>query len=245
MEAAIARAREIVAAAGHVVAFTGAGISAESDIPTYRGAGGMWSKYDPAKFASIDFFMQDPSYYWSFFKEERYPIFKRARPNEGHRALARLEEKGRLKSLITQNIDGLHQLAGSKNVIELHGNGRTIACLKCARRYSLDAIYQQLHVRPVPECEECDGMLKTTVVMFGESLPQEALNEACAQASRADVMLCIGSSLAVVPAATIPQIATAGGAALIIVNKDPTPMDAAAAVVLSGPSGEILPRILD
>ncbi|MBI4879668.1 MAG: NAD-dependent deacylase [Planctomycetes bacterium] len=243
MESDIAQAARIVAESRHLVAFTGAGISAESGIPTYRGAGGMWSKYDPARFASIDAFLEDPSYYWSFFKEERYPVLKAARPNPGHEALARLERSGRLRSVITQNIDGLQQMAGSKNVIELHGNTRTIACLKCGRTYSMDEIHAQLASRAIPECRGCDGLLKTTVVMFGENLPAAALREAFEQAAACDVMLCVGSSLVVHPAAAVPGAALDGGARLIIVNQDPTPLDHRAVVALKGKAGDILPRL--
>jgi NAD-dependent deacetylase len=240
----LARAAEAVRDASNIAAFTGAGISAESGIPTYRGDEGTWTRFDPARFASAEYFFRDPSYYWAFFREERYPVLCAAQPNPGHRALVRLEEEGKLRCVITQNIDGLHQEAGSREVVELHGNTRTIACLGCGRTYGMEEIYQQLGQRPVPECLDCDGMLKTTVVLFGESLPRTALEKAFTCAARCELMIAVGSSLVVYPAAAVPQIAVEGGARLIIVNRDPTPLDALATVVLRGKAGEVLPRIL-
>ncbi len=240
----IARAARTIAESRYVVAFTGAGISAESGLPTYRGEGGMWSRFDPDKFASAEFFAKDPSYYWRFFKEERYPSLMAARPNPGHEALARLERTGRLRCIITQNIDGLHQMAGSEHVVELHGNTRTAACTLCSKTYTLEKVAELFRTRDVPLCLVCGGVLRTLVVLFGEPLPQEALRESFRQASACDAMLCVGSSLAVYPAAGMPQIAAERGAALIIVNPDPTPLDSAARFVLRGKAGEILPRIL-
>ena len=137
MDEAISKLKKFVSKSDKIVAFTGAGFSAESGISTFRGAGGLWSKYDPAIYADINRFREDPSYYWSFFRDERYPVIKGAKPNDGHYALVELETRGKLYCLITQNIDGLHQLAGSSNVIELHGNTREIRCLSCNRVYSI------------------------------------------------------------------------------------------------------------
>lgn len=244
MQEARTRAAEILSRSDYVVAFTGAGVSAESGIPTYRGEEGTWSKYDPAKFASLDYFLRDPAYYWSFFREERYPVLARAQPNPAHEALARLEASGRLRCVITQNIDGLQQMAGSQRVIELHGNTRFVACLDCGAEYGMDEVYEQLSGRDVPSCAGCGGRLKTRVVLFGEGLPQEALQESFRHASLCDAMLCVGSSLVVYPAAGIPRIAVDRGAKLIIVNADPTPLDRFAHVVLRGRAGEELPAIL-
>jgi len=241
----IAKAAEILRGCGDIVAFTGAGISAESGIPTYRGEKGSWSKYDPAKYASVEYFFRNPAYYWSFFRDERYPVIQKARPNHGHKALARMEETGRLRCVITQNIDGLQQLAGSKNVVELHGNTRSIGCLDCDLTHAMDEVYAQLKYRDVPQCTHCGGQLKTRVVLFGEGLPQQALAESFDQASHCDAMLCVGSTLVVYPAAGIPQIAADKGAKIIIVNKGPTPLDDRAHVVIDGPAGEVLPEILE
>ncbi len=244
MKDSISKASEIISRSDYVVAFTGAGISAESGIPTFRGEGGIWSRFDPEKAASAEGFLRNPADYWKLFKDERFPVMRSAKPNPGHEALARLENSGKLRAVITQNIDGLHQMAGSKHVIELHGSAKSAACLKCSKKYAIEKVYEQLAARDVPLCLVCGGVLKTTVVLFGEPLSQEALRESFLHASSCDAMLCIGSSLAVYPAAGIPHIAVDKGAKLIIVNAEPTPLDSAARVVLHGKAGEILPKIM-
>jgi len=133
-----------VAESQNIVVFTGAGVSAESGIPTYRGKDGYWEKYDPEKYANINYFNQDPSYYWNFFKEVRYPVLKTAKPNLAHKSIAELETLGKIKSVITQNIDGLHKEAGSKKVLELHGNTRTFSCLECKAEFNMDQVNEFL-----------------------------------------------------------------------------------------------------
>ena len=226
-----------------LVAFTGAGLSAESGIPTYRGAGGLWSKYDPSKFASIQYFMQDPSYYWQFFKEERYPIIKAAKPNQAHHTLVELEKQGKLFQVITQNIDGLHQEAGQSEVIELHGNTRHIKCMDCSKIYPMEDIYKKLDTESPPRCT-CGGWLKPDVVMFGEGLPQQALNKAWEAARTCDTFMVVGSSLVVYPAAQIPLAAKENGATLLIINIDPTPMDDMADLVIHQKATEVLSRFI-
>jgi NAD-dependent deacetylase len=232
--------QEIITNANHLVAFTGAGISAESGIPTYRGEDGVWHKYDPAKYANIDYFLKDPKYYWSFYKEVRYPVIKKAEPNKAHIALSRLENNGILKAVITQNIDGLHQLAGSKNVLELHGNTRRILCLECQKEYSIDEIFQMLEIQLPPTCSDCNGTLKPDVVFFGESLPLTTLEEAIKATNECDLFLAIGSSLVVQPASSLPLMAKEKGALLVIINKDPTPLDSNADIVFHTSASEIL-----
>ena len=232
--------KEIILNSKQLVAFTGAGLSAESGIPTYRGAGGLWSKYDPSKYADINYFMQDPSYYWNFFKEVRYPILKDAQPNAAHFALAELEKQGKLILSITQNIDGLLQIAGQKKVCELHGNTRKIKCLGCNKRYPMEEIYQLLDEKLPPDCPDCNGLLKPDVVLFGEQLPQEELNRAWQAAQACDTFLVVGSSLVVHPAAQIPLIAKNNGATLVIVNIDPTPLDREADLVINEKASEVL-----
>src|SRR4029077_3794635 len=189
----VERAAELMAIARTGVALTGAGISAESGIPTFRGAGGLWSQYDPVKVASIDNFLQDPSAYWKVAKE-RGPAVLAARPNPGHNALAALERAGRLIAVVTQNTDGLHQDAGSGRVIELHGSGRTVQCLDCGSRESHAEVQAPLDVEMPPRCKVCGGIfLKPTVVLFGEAMPVPAVEEAFALARAADVMLVVGS----------------------------------------------------
>jgi NAD-dependent deacetylase len=236
--------RELVAASERLVAFTGAGISAESGIPTYRGEGGVWNRYDPGKYANIDYFMQDPSYYWNFFRDVRYPVLKRAHPNPAHRALAELETRGSLGSLITQNIDGLHQEAGSSNVLELHGNTRRIVCLDCGRKHTLDEVYELTGKSLPPVCTACSGRLKPDVVFFGEALPEAVLAQAVEDSQDCDLFLVVGSSLVVQPAATLPALAARGGAKLVIVNKGPTPLDSIADLVLNDAASEVLGGLL-
>lgn len=230
---------EFIDAAERLVVFSGAGLSAESGIPTYRGAGGLWSRYDPGKFASIDYFMENPSYYWNFFKEERYPMIKSARPSRAHFALVELEKRGKLDRVITQNIDGLHQEAGQSRVIELHGNTRRIRCMDCGETHSMEEIYKKLD-RELPPLCGCGGVLKPDVVMFGEGLPRQALDDAWEAARGCDTFLVVGSSLVVNPAAQIPVLARQNGASLVIINIDPTPLDGIADLVIHRPVSEVL-----
>ena len=236
----IEKLSHMLAQSEYVVAFTGAGISAESGIPTYRGEGGVWHEYDPAKYASIDHFFQEPEYYWRFFREVRYSVLQQAQPNDAHKVLARLEESDLLKAVITQNIDGLHQLAGSRRVLELHGNSRRISCLNCGAQYTMEEIYEQLATELPPICRACGGTLKPEVVFFGESLPLEVLDEASVEARRCDLFLVVGSSLVVQPAASLPVMAKRHGAELVIVNKQPTPLDGMADLVFHSSASQVL-----
>jgi len=243
-EQAFERARELLANAREAVAFTGAGISAESGIPTYRDAeGSLWARYDAEKVAHIDAFQRDPAPYWRFFQEVRYRAIEAAQPNGGHRALAALERAGRLRAVITQNIDGLHQAAGSREVVELHGNTRSIRCLACARRWSMEEVYEILGRTLPPPCPACGGRLKPDVVFFGEALPEDALARAAGWVRGCDLLLAVGSSLAVYPAALLPAEAKSRGAGLVLVNRTPTSLDDEADAVLRAPAGEALPRL--
>ena len=224
---------------------TGAGVSAESGIPTFRGEGGLWTKFDPIKVASIEYFMADPSAYWKVSKD-RGRVALVARPNPGHDALAALEAAGHLAAVVTQNTDGLHQESGSRNVIEVHGSGRTVQCLDCGNREPRSEVQARLEVEMPPRCKVCGGVfLKPTVVLFGEAMPQAAIQEAFALARQADVMLVVGTSLVVYPAADIPLVAVRAGAKLVVVNAEPTPFDELAEVVIRGKSGEVLPEIVE
>jgi NAD-dependent deacetylase len=237
-------AANLISTARRGLALTGAGISAESGIPTFRGEGGLWTKYDPVKVASLEYFKADPSAYWKVSKE-RGRVALAARPNPGHHALAALEAGGHLVAVATQNTDGLHQDAGSRRVIELHGSGRMVQCLDCGNREPRSEVQARLEVEMPPRCGVCGGMfLKPTVVLFGEAMPQAAVQEAFALAREADVMLVVGSSLVVHPAADVPVAAVRSGATLIVINAEPTPLDALATVVVRGKSGEVLPEIL-
>ncbi len=239
----VARAAELLSSAKRAVALTGAGVSAESGIPTFRGEGGLWTQYDPVKVASIDSFLADPQSYWRVSRE-RGRVALAARPNPGHVALAELEAAGRIVAVVTQNTDGLHQDSGSKRVIELHGSGRQVECLDCGRIEARSEVQARLDVEMPPRCPNCGGsLLKPTVVLFGEPMPVAAVQEAFELARSADVMLVVGSSLVVYPAAEIPLVALRAGARMIVVNAEPTPFDRLAEVVIHGRSGEVLPKI--
>jgi NAD-dependent deacetylase len=244
MDTVAALAKDIKAS-NHVIAFTGAGISAESGISTYRGQGGIWNKYDPAIYANIDSFMSDPSYYWNFFRDVRYPMIKKAQPNPGHRALAELENLGKLKVVITQNIDELHQQSGSTEVVELHGTTRKYFCLKCGDRYDFDTAFSMTERQIPPPCSKCQGMIRPDVIMFGEALRPDVLRNAFEESEQCDFVLAVGSSLVVYPAADIPARAKRRGAKLAIINKDETPLDTVADYVIQEPSGAVLPRIVE
>jgi NAD-dependent deacetylase len=227
----------------YIVAFTGAGISAESGIPTYRGEGGLWTRYDPNLYANINYFLQNPTYYWNFFKDVRYPILKKVKPNKAHVALAEMEAKGNLKTVITQNIDGLHQHAGSSTVIELHGTTRTIVCMDCSKKYTQDEAFSKLEETIPPLCSECQGILRPDVIFFGEMLRPEILKQAYTEVETCDFLLAVGSSLVVFPAADIPVRAKRKGANLAIINKGSTPLDSMADYVIDDAAGAVLSQI--
>ena len=236
--------KDIIESSEKILAFTGAGISAESGISTFRGAGGLWSKYDPNIYADVNVFMQDSTYYWNFFKDERYPVISKAKPNDAHFSLVSLEKQGKLKEIITQNIDGLHQLAGSNNVIELHGNTRVIKCLDCKKEFNWKEIYNRLLTELPPSCS-CGGRLKPNTVLFGEQLPKDAIEKATIASKNCDMFLVLGSSLVVYPAASFPELAKSCGAELVIINIDPTPLDDIADIVIRDSVSNILPNIIN
>ncbi len=205
---------ELLVTQRECVALTGAGISAESGIPTFRSKGGLWEKYDPMVYASAEMFRQDPSKYW-LIRGEFIRNYDTYRPNPAHHALAELEEMCILRHVITQNIDGLHKKAGSRKVTEIHGSLREIYCLSCGQQYLAP------HVPPgdPPYCE-CGGVLKPNTVLFGEQLPSSALETAYREASTCKTMLVVGTSAVVQPAAALPHLAQRGGAAVIEVNPE-------------------------
>lgn len=238
------RAAGLLRDARRGVALTGAGVSAESGIPTFRGEGGLWTQYDPVKVSSIDSFLADPASYWRVSRE-RGRVALAATPNPGHAALAALEASGRIEAIVTQNTDGLHQAAGARRVIELHGSGRNVQCLECGAVEPRREVQARLDVEMPPRCRLCGGgPLKPTVVLFGEPMPAEAVRVATELAQQADVMLVVGSSLVVFPAAELPLLALRAGGKLVIVNAEPTPYDRLADVVIHGRSGEVLPELV-
>lgn len=244
MEEGMRRAAGLLSSSSYAVALTGAGVSTESGIPDFRSPGGLWSRYDPSEFATLSSFLENPSRFYQA-ASEFLSVFT-AEPNEGHKALAELEGMGILKAVITQNIDGLHQAAGSKRVVELHGNLRECKCLQCGKVSPIEVLVEKLVQRGElpPYCDSCGGLLKPNVIFFGEQLPRQALEEAFECARRCDLMLVAGSSLVVSPANFLPPLAVEAGAELIIVNEEPTPMDAFASVVIRGKTGKVLPELV-
>lgn len=242
---AIQQAARLVHQARHVVALTGAGHSTPSGVPDFRSTGtGLWSRVDPMVVASIEIFVQYPR---AFFDWSR-PLMRTmldAEPNAAHVALAELEKMGKLEAVITQNIDNLHQRAGSTRVLELHGHWQEGTCLQCHEVVSTAAYLDEwLETGAVPHCE-CGGVLKPNVVLFGEMLPQDVLAAAQAEAMACDLMLVVGSSLTVMPAAALPGVALEGGARLVILNRDPTHLDARATVVMHEDLVDTLPAIVN
>jgi NAD-dependent protein deacetylase/lipoamidase len=240
---ALERARALVAECSSAAAFTGAGVSTASGVPDFRSPGGIWSRYKPVPFQD---FVLDPEArrrYW-LYKKETYQDFADARPNAAHHALARMESAGRLRAVVTQNIDGLHQEAGSERVLELHGTNRRVVCIRCAASWPAAEIQARLlEGCDVPTCDRCGGILKTATVSFGQALPADVLEAAFDVATSVEVLLVLGSSLVVHPAAAIPVAAANAGARLVIVNREPTPLDSLAEVVLRAPLEEVVPAL--
>lgn len=214
----IADIKKAVAAlkkANNAIAFTGAGISVESGIPSFRGAEGIWNQYDP-KYLEISYFFSDPINSWKVIKEIFYDSFKEAKPNAAHYFLAWLESKGILKALVTQNIDNLHQEAGSKNVLEFHGNTRQLICMDCGKIYDRKVVFEQ----ELPLCNDCHGILKPDFVFFGEAIPEPAGSQSFKYALKADAVIIIGSTGEVMPACNVPYYAKQNGAVIIEINPE-------------------------
>ncbi len=238
------RLAELVAASDSVVALTGAGISVPSGIPDFRTPEtGLWANVDPMEVAHIDVFRHDPARFWSYYRP-RFNTLGDKRPNPAHEALAELERRGTLDGVITQNIDRLHRAAGSENVIEVHGSIEASSCMRCHASYDLEAVEALFDERGVAVCAACEGPVKPDVVLFGEMLPEGAMEEATRLAQGADLMLCVGSSLAVYPAAGLPRLTLESGGRLAIVTKGPTPYDDAADLKLDGEVDEELSALL-
>ncbi len=244
-ESPIEQAALLVRAARHRVAFTGAGISTESGIPDFRGPQGIWKRYRPIEYQE---FLRDPEArreYWRR-KVESYPALRDARPNAGHLALARLHAGGLLQAVITQNIDGLHQKAGvpAERVIEIHGSEAFIVCVACGKRHEWSAVLERFD-GDCPRCDSCRGWLKPATISFGQPMPAEETRRAFAEAAGADLLLVVGSSLQVYPAASIPAETHRAGGEVVIVNNEPTAQDGLARLLLRGRAGEILQALAD
>ncbi len=227
--------------AQRVAVLTGAGISAESGVPTFRGDDGLWKKFRPEELANFDAFMKNPDLVWEWYNYRR-KIVEEVQPNPGHLALVELEKLVPELVIITQNVDNLHQRAGSKNVVELHGNILRNRCLECGR-VTTDQELDFSH--GAPRCSHCGGLLRPDVVWFGEMLPEDALQKAYEAAETCDVFFSVGTSAVVYPAASLPEMAFRQGAFVVEINPEPTPVSQFAHVVLRGKSGEILPRIVE
>jgi NAD-dependent protein deacetylase/lipoamidase len=218
------------------VALTGAGISTESGVPDFRSAGGIWAQFDPLEVATVDAFLADPQRVWEFYAL-RLGNLGAVAPNDGHRALAELEERGWVEAVITQNVDRLHERAGSRNVVEVHGSLGTSSCLDCGTVVPMADVVELL---PLPRCPSCGRVLKPDVVLFGELLPEAAMTQAVELAAGAGVLLVVGSSLEVYPVAGLPLETLAHGGALAIVNRGPTGLDRHADVTIDAGAGETL-----
>jgi NAD-dependent deacetylase len=226
------------------VVLTGAGISTESGIPDFRSPGGIWAKYDPMEYATIDAFRRDPVKVWEFYAL-RFEMLTTAEPNAGHAALAELERRGIVTAVVTQNVDGLHERAGSRDVVEVHGSIRSASCLVCGDRVPLEDVVAALRDAPVPTCLQCGAVLKPDVVMFGELLPEAAIDRVIELVRRTALLLVVGSSLEVHPVAGLPQETVSAGGALAIVNRGPTPFDHLASILIDGSAGETLAALAE
>jgi NAD-dependent deacetylase len=231
-----ARLTELLERRRPCVVLTGAGISTESGIPDFRSAGGIWARYDPTEVGHIDALRRHPARVWEFYAS-RLGAVGEAQPNGGHRALAELEERGWIRAVITQNVDGLHQRAGSRDVVEVHGSLREAECIRCGVRVPIEDALASL---PLPPCPECGEILKPGVVMFGELLPVAAVERAQELAAEAGLLLVVGSSLEVHPIAALPGQTIEAGGALAIVNRGSTPWDSRADLVIDNSAGETL-----
>ena len=240
-EALLDKAARVIARLKHVAALTGAGISADSGIPTFRGSDGLWRRFKPEELATPEAFQRNPRLVWEWYRW-RMEIIARATPNPGHYALAELEQMGLLECLITQNVDGLHQRAGSRRVIELHGNIWRARCTRCGYR----VVFQEPPREIPPRCPKCGGLLRPDVVWFGEPLPEDAWREAVECSARCKVMLVVGTSGVVYPAALLPRIAREQGAVIIEVNVEPSAItDELTDIFLQGRAAEVLPKLVE
>jgi NAD-dependent deacetylase len=232
----VERLAELMRGRRPCVVLTGAGVSTESGIPDFRTAGGIWEQYDPAEVANIDALRRDPVRVWEFYAH-RLGALGGAEPNDGHHALAELEAEGWVSAVVTQNVDGLHQRAGSREVVEVHGSLREAECIHCGVRMPIEEAIASL---PLPPCPECGEVLKPGVVMFGELLPAAAIERAQELVAEAGLLLVVGSSLEVHPVAALPGATLAAGGTLAIINRGSTPWDSRADLVLDAASGETL-----
>lgn len=234
------KAIDLIIASRYTMVYTGAGISVESGIPPFRGENGLWNKYDPT-ILELSYFNLYPDKSWKVIKEIFYNFFGEAKPNEAHLALAELERIGIVKALVTQNIDNLHYEAGSKEVYEFHGNSRMLICTTCNKK----CIAAEMDLNDIPLCNDCHGILKPDFIFFGEGIPEEAYRKSVEAARKADVVLVIGSTGEVYPAATIPQYAKDSGAKIVEINPQKSLFtDSITDIFLPGRATEIMKKLL-
>jgi len=238
IEMKIEKLANLIKSSDFLIALTGAGISAESGIPTFRGENGLWKKYRAEDLATPYAFQKDPKLVWEWYKW-RMGIIAKAKPNAAHICLAKLEEKGHLKYLITQNVDGLHTMAGSKKIVELHGNIWRAKCINCDNKITLKTPPEEIPVI----CPECNNLMRPDVVWFGESLPPEAISQSYVLAKKADLILVIGTSLLVQPAASLPFITLENGGKAVEINIKQTPLTKYAELSIPKPAGEVMQKI--
>jgi NAD-dependent deacetylase len=224
------------------VVLTGAGVSTESGIPDFRSPTGIWAQYDPMECATIEAFDADPEKVWGFYAL-RHRALVEAEPNEAHRALAELEARGLVRAVITQNIDLLHERAGTRELLEVHGSIRTCICRSCGATYELEQVARMLESASAPRCEACGTILKPNVVMFGELLPFDAIDRAYALAREASLLLVVGSTLEVAPVSLLPWETMQAGGRVAIVNLGPTAFDAHATLRVEGRAAEVLSAV--
>jgi len=247
-EEALEAAARLVVASRHVVALVGAGHSVESGIPPFRGPGGLWTKYGDPDMLGYQNFMRDPKKWWEETLSRTGPMrelldaLAQAQPNPGHHALAQLEQLGQLQHIITQNIDNLHQEAGSVAITEIHGSRVKLRCIGCNSRWPVDEF--PIEELP-PKCPQCGGMVKSDTVMFGEPIPRDALEECIRQTRMCDCMLLVGTSGVVYPAAGFPQDVKMSGGALIEINTNETALTPLCDIILRAPTGTSLPRLVE
>jgi NAD-dependent protein deacetylase/lipoamidase len=239
----VAELAALIRESGPCVALTGAGVSTESGVPDFRSPTGIWAQFDPLEYGSIQAFRADPEKVWSFYAP-RFSKLTDAEPNEAHRAFAALERRGYVRAVVTQNIDLLHERAGSHEVIEVHGSIRTSSCPGCGATYSLAEVLSLLGDASAPACRRCRAIVKPDVVFFGELLPEDAIERAFALAREARLMLVVGSTLEVHPVAGLPLETLASGGALAIVNRGPTALDSVATLKVDGSAAEILTAVV-
>jgi NAD-dependent deacetylase len=243
---AVARLSELLGPAQRILVFTGAGLSTASGIPDFRGPQGVWTKRSPVYYQDYMASEDARREYWEF-KLESWPVFRDARPNAAHHAIVELEKLGKVECVVTQNVDGLHQVAGTtrERLIELHGTNREMECSRCKLRESPERCMAEFEQRRVPpRCLKCGALMKPAVVMFGEMLNMEDLSRAREASERADLVLALGSSLVVTPAADIPLFGVRRGAPYVIVNRGETPHDELARLRIDGDVVEVLPAAL-